>query len=78
MRISRKRPRTEPLKLPVLHQSKLRATRSKPHGSSVYTPQPILNPQRPGSGLYASIRKSKSLLINIIKCIYVHGDLFPN
>ncbi|CAH1983323.1 unnamed protein product [Acanthoscelides obtectus] len=55
-RISRKRPRTEPLQLPVFHQSKLRATRSKPQGSARYTPQPILNPQRPGSGLYTNLK----------------------
>ncbi|XP_074037248.1 uncharacterized protein isoform X4 [Leptinotarsa decemlineata] len=59
VRVSRKRPRTEPLQLPVLHQSKLRATRSKPQGSAPYTPQPILNPQRPGTGLYSNL-KSKN------------------
>ncbi|XP_057664122.1 mucin-5AC isoform X3 [Diorhabda carinulata] len=56
VRISRKRPRTEPLQLPVLHQSKLRATRSKPPGCARYTPQPILSPQRPGTGLYTNIK----------------------
>ncbi|KAG5878830.1 hypothetical protein JTB14_023953 [Gonioctena quinquepunctata] len=59
VRVARKRPRTEPLQLPVLHQSKLRATRSKPQGSAPYTPQPILNPQRPGTGLYVNL-KNKS------------------
>ncbi|KAH1007759.1 hypothetical protein HUJ04_004954 [Dendroctonus ponderosae] len=53
---ARKRLRTEPLQLPVFHQSKLRTTRSKPQGSTRFTPQPILNPQRPGSGLYANIK----------------------
>ncbi|XP_060525589.1 uncharacterized protein LOC132701551 isoform X3 [Cylas formicarius] len=57
LRISRKRQRTEPLQLPVFHQSKLRATRSKPQGSSQYTPQPILNPQRAGTGLYANLKQ---------------------
>lgn len=52
VRIGRKRPRTEPLQLPILHQSRLRATRSKPQGSTRYTPLPILNPSRTGSGLY--------------------------
>ncbi|KAJ8982930.1 hypothetical protein NQ317_004586 [Molorchus minor] len=56
VKVSRKRPRTEPLQLPVLHQSKLRATRSKPQGSARYTPQPILNPQRPGTGLYTNLK----------------------
>ncbi|XP_068893866.1 zinc finger protein 541 isoform X1 [Tenebrio molitor] len=56
VRTSRKRPRSEPLQLPVFHQSKLRATRSKPQGFAPYTPQPILNPQRPGTGLYANIK----------------------
>ncbi|KAJ8925961.1 hypothetical protein NQ315_009814 [Exocentrus adspersus] len=56
VRTSRKRPRTEPLQLPVFHQSKLRATRSKPQGSAPYTPQPILNPQRPGTGLYSNLK----------------------
>ncbi|XP_044266026.1 uncharacterized protein LOC123012213 isoform X5 [Tribolium madens] len=56
IRASRKRPRSEPLQLPVFHQSKLRATRSKPQGFAPYTPQPILNPQRPGTGLYANIK----------------------
>lgn len=41
----------------MLHQSKLRATRSKPQVSTPYTPLPILNPQRPGSGLYCSIKR---------------------
>ncbi|XP_018579373.1 uncharacterized protein LOC108917312 isoform X2 [Anoplophora glabripennis] len=56
VRTSRKRPRTEPLQLPVFHQSKLRATRSKPQGSAPYTPQPILNPQRIGTGLYSNLK----------------------
>ncbi|RZC33533.1 mucin-12, partial [Asbolus verrucosus] len=56
VRASRKRPRSEPLQLPVFHQSKLRATRSKPQGFAPYTPQPILNPQRSGTGLYANIK----------------------
>ncbi|KAJ8928443.1 hypothetical protein NQ314_019032, partial [Rhamnusium bicolor] len=56
VRTSRKRPRTEPLQLPVFHQSKLRATRSKPQGCAPYTPQPILNPQRPGTGLYSNLK----------------------
>ncbi|XP_066146816.1 zinc finger protein 541 isoform X3 [Euwallacea fornicatus] len=58
IRHPRKKLRTEPLQLPIFHQSKLRTTRSKPQGSSRYTPQPILNPQRPGSGLYANIKFS--------------------
>ncbi|XP_071053390.1 zinc finger protein 541 isoform X2 [Onthophagus taurus] len=56
----RKRPRSEPLQLPILHQSRLRATRSKPHGSSRFTPSPILNPSRPGNGLYWNM-KSKPI-----------------
>ncbi|CAG9762190.1 unnamed protein product [Ceutorhynchus assimilis] len=56
VRQARKRLRTEPLQLPIIHQSKLRTTRSKPQGSTRYTPQPILNPQRPGTGLYANIK----------------------
>ncbi|CAH1185966.1 unnamed protein product [Phyllotreta striolata] len=60
IKISRKRPRTEPLQLPVLHQSKLRATRSKPPGTARYTPQPILNPQRPGTGLYGNLKLIKT------------------
>ncbi|KAF2898801.1 hypothetical protein ILUMI_07375, partial [Ignelater luminosus] len=56
VRISRKRPRSEPLQLPVLHQSRLRATRSRPHGSSTYTPPPLLNPTRSGSGLYCGLK----------------------
>ncbi|KAL1512796.1 hypothetical protein ABEB36_002325 [Hypothenemus hampei] len=56
IRQPRKKLRTEPLQLPVFHQSKLRTTRSKPQGSARYTPQPILNPQRPGTGLYANIK----------------------
>ncbi|KAJ8958723.1 hypothetical protein NQ318_016451, partial [Aromia moschata] len=56
VKVSRKRPRTEPLQLPVFHQSKLRATRSKPQGSAPYTPQPILNPQRSGTGLYSNLK----------------------
>ncbi|CAH0550552.1 unnamed protein product [Brassicogethes aeneus] len=56
VRASRKRPRSEPLQLPVFHQSKLRATRSKPAGSSPFTPQPILNPQRQGTGLFNGIK----------------------
>uniref|UniRef100_A0A1Y1LPB3 Transcriptional-regulating factor 1 n=2 Tax=Photinus pyralis TaxID=7054 RepID=A0A1Y1LPB3_PHOPY len=57
IRQSRKRPRSEPLQLPVLYQSRLRATRSRPHGSSTYTPPPLLNPTRSGSGLYCSLKK---------------------
>ncbi|XP_030764094.1 flocculation protein FLO11 isoform X2 [Sitophilus oryzae] len=57
---SRKRLRTEPLQLPVFHQSKLRATRSKPQGAARYTPQPILNPQRTGTGLYTNIKQKSS------------------
>ncbi|XP_072389156.1 uncharacterized protein [Diabrotica undecimpunctata] len=56
IRVSRKRPRTEPLPLPIIHHSKLRATISKPPGCARYTPQPILNPQRPGAGLYINIK----------------------
>ncbi|KAK9739724.1 ELM2 domain [Popillia japonica] len=53
----RKRPRAEPLQLPILHQSRLRATRSKPQGSARFTPLPILNPTRPGTGLYCNLKQ---------------------
>ncbi|KAK4885195.1 hypothetical protein RN001_001466 [Aquatica leii] len=56
VRISRKRPRSEPLQLPVLYQSRLRSTRSRPHGSSTYTPPPLLNPSRTGPGLYCGLK----------------------
>ncbi|XP_076267674.1 uncharacterized protein LOC143200833 isoform X3 [Rhynchophorus ferrugineus] len=60
MKQARKRMRTEPLQLPVFHQSKLRATRSKPQGSAQYTPQPILNPQRTGTGLYVNLKQKSN------------------
>ncbi|KAF5271731.1 hypothetical protein FQA39_LY08054 [Lamprigera yunnana] len=56
VRVSRKRPRSEHLQLPVLYQSRLRSTRSRPHGSSTYTPPPLLNPSRSGSGLYCALK----------------------
>lgn len=55
-KVSRKRPRSEALQLPILHQSKLRASRSKPQGCTTYTPQPILSPNRFGTGLYCNIK----------------------
>ncbi|XP_050306418.1 uncharacterized protein LOC126743390 isoform X2 [Anthonomus grandis grandis] len=54
-RQSRKRLRNEPLPSSH-HQSKLRTTRIKGQGTVRYTAQPILNPQRGGSGLYSSIK----------------------
>ncbi|KAK9869215.1 hypothetical protein WA026_002966 [Henosepilachna vigintioctopunctata] len=59
VKVSRKRPRSDALQLPILHQSKLRASRSKPQGFTTYTPQPILSPNRCGTGLYCNI-KAKS------------------
>ncbi|KAL3286023.1 hypothetical protein HHI36_000536 [Cryptolaemus montrouzieri] len=56
IKVSRKRPRSETLQLPILHQSKLRASRSKPQGFTTYTPQPILSPNRYGTGLYCNIK----------------------
>ncbi|XP_049826853.1 uncharacterized protein LOC109598471 isoform X2 [Aethina tumida] len=68
VRTSRKRLRTEPLQLPVFHQSKLRATRSKPAGSSAFTPQPILNPQRQGTGLFNNLKTKSSDDTSIWNC----------
>ncbi|KRT84188.1 hypothetical protein AMK59_2273, partial [Oryctes borbonicus] len=56
----RKRPRAEPLQLPILHQSRLRATRSKPQGSARFTPLPILNPTRQGTGLYWNLKQRQT------------------
>ncbi|XP_017769279.1 PREDICTED: uncharacterized protein LOC108557319 isoform X2 [Nicrophorus vespilloides] len=67
VRASRKRPRVEPLQ--PAHQSRLRSTRSRHHpplhqqqecSRAAYTPQPILNPSRPGSddGLEMALDRS--------------------
>ncbi|XP_044744094.1 uncharacterized protein LOC123306258 isoform X2 [Coccinella septempunctata] len=63
-KVSRKRPRSEALQLPILHQSKLRASRSKPQGCQTYTPQPILSPNRCGTGLYCNIKAKNDDEVN--------------
>ncbi|XP_025830950.1 uncharacterized protein LOC108738669 isoform X2 [Agrilus planipennis] len=67
-RLSRKRPRIEPLQLPILYQSKLRATRSRPQGCAPYTPPPMLNPSRTGSGLYHSLKIKKEISDDYPNC----------
>lgn len=62
--MSRKRPRSEPLQLPTVHQSRLRAARGRPPGAAPYTPLPMLNPSRNSSGLFWNAKLKTTLVAN--------------